>query len=50
MKKHKYKVTFYTFEDIMFIRMCTRTYISVLKFAIKTAIKRHAVFSIRKIK
>ena len=38
MKKHKYKVTFYTIKGVKFVRVCTRTYGSTLKFAIKTAL------------
>ena len=49
MKKHKYKVTFYTIKGIKFTRICTRTYSSTLKFAIKTAIKQCAIFTIIKL-
>lgn len=42
----KYKVTFYALNGNKFFRICTRTYMSTLKFAIKTAIKQKAVFTI----
>ena len=48
MKKHKYKVTFYTIRGIKFARICTRTKWSVIKYALKTAIKQKAVFKIVK--
>ena len=48
MKKHKYKVTFYTIKRTKFFRICTRTKWSVIKYALKTAIKQKAVFKIIK--
>ena len=48
MKRTKYKVIFYTIKGIKFSRICTRTYSSTLKFAIKTAIKQCAIFTIAK--
>ena len=48
MKKHKYKVTFYTIKGVKFVRVCTRTYGSTLKFAIKTALKQRVIFKIVK--
>ena len=50
MKKHKYKVIFYTIKGFKFIRICTRTKWSVIKYALKTAIKQKAVFKIIKYK
>ena len=49
MKRTKYKVIFYTIKGIKFSRICTRTYSSTLKFAIKTAIKQYAIFTIVKL-
>ena len=46
MKRTKYKVTFYTLKGTKFIRVCTRTYSSTLKYAIKIALKQCAVFII----
>ena len=48
MKKHKYKVTFYTIKGTKFIRVCTRTYSSTFKYAIKIALKQCAIFYIKK--
>lgn len=48
MKKHKYKVTFYTIKGVKFVRVCTRTKWSVIKYTLKTAIKQKAVFKIVK--
>ena len=48
MKKHKYKVTFYTIKGVKFVRVCTRTKWTVIKYAVKTAIKQKAVFKIVK--
>lgn len=48
MKRTKYKVTFYTIKGVKFVRVCTRTYSSTLKFAIKIALKQCAVFYIKK--
>ena len=50
MKKHKYKVTFYTLKGVKFVRVCTRTYGSTLKFAIKTALKQRVIFKIIRLK
>ena len=50
MKKHKYKVTFYTIKRVKFVRVCTRTYGSTLKFAIKTALKQRVIFKIIRLK
>ena len=50
MKKNKYKVIFYTIKGVKFIRICTRTKWSVIKYALKTAIKQKAVFKIVKCK
>ena len=50
MKKHKYKVIFYTIKGTKFIRICTRTKWSVIKYALKTAIKQKAIFKIIKCK
>ena len=50
MKKHKYKVTFYTIRGVKFVRVCTRTYGSTLKFAIKTALKQCVIFKIIRLK
>ena len=49
MKKNKYKIKFYTIKGNKFTRICTRTYSSTLKFAIKTAIKQCAIFTIVKL-
>ena len=48
MKKHKYKVTFCTIKGVKFVRVCTRTKWSVIKYAVKTAIKQKVVFKIVK--
>ena len=48
MKKHKYKVICYTIKGTKFIRICTRTKWSVIKFVLSTAIKQKAVFKIIK--
>ena len=48
MKRTKYKVTFYTIKGTKFIRICTRTYSSTLKYAIKIALKQFAIFYIKK--
>ena len=48
MKKHKYKVTFYTIKGVKFVRVCTRTKLSMIKFVLSTAIKQKAVFKIVK--
>lgn len=50
MKKTKYKVIFYTIKGIKFSRICTRTYGSTLKFAIKTALKQRVIFKIIRLK
>ena len=49
MKKHKYKVTFYTIKGVKFVRICTRAYLSTIRFALKTAFKQKAVFKIYKL-
>lgn len=50
MKKNKYKVTFYKLLcGVKFTRVCTRTKWSVIKFALKTALKQGAVFKISKL-
>ena len=49
MKKNKYRITFYKINGTKFTRICTRTYSSTLKFAIKTAIKQCAMFTIVKL-
>ena len=49
MKKHKYKVTFYTIKGVKFVRICTRTYGSTLKFAIKTGLNYYAIFKVTKL-
>lgn len=47
MNKTKYKVIFYKFNNKKFYRICTRTWCSTFKFAIKTALKQRAVFIIK---
>ena len=49
MKKNKYRIVFYKINGTKFTRICTRTYISTVKFALKTAFKQRAVFKINKI-
>jgi hypothetical protein len=55
MKRSKYKVVFYNIKSIKsikktkFIRICTRTYLSTLKFAIITGLKYNALFKITKV-
>lgn len=49
MKKNKYKIKFYTIKGTTFTRICTRTYISTIKFALKTAFKQCAAFKIIKL-
>ena len=46
--KKKYKVTFYTIKGNKFFRICTRTYLSTIKFALKTAFRQRAIFKIVK--
>ena len=48
MKKHKYKVIFYTIKGTKFIRICTRTKWSIIKYTLKTAIKQKVIFKIIK--
>ena len=48
MKKNKYKIIFYKINGTKFTRICTRTYLSTVKFALKTAFKQKAVFKIVK--
>ena len=48
MKKNKYKIKFYTIKGTKFTRICTRTYLSTIKFALKTDIKQKDVFKIVK--
>lgn len=50
MKKNKYRIVFYRINGTIFTRICTRTKWSVIKFALKTAIKGKAVFKIYKLK
>ena len=50
MKKNKYKIKFYTIKGTKFTRICTRTYLSTIKFALKTAIKQYAIFKIIRLK
>ena len=47
MKKNKYKITFYKLNT-KFTRICTRTYLSTIRFALKTAFKQRAVSKIVK--
>ena len=49
MKKNKYRITFYKINGTTFTRICTRTYISTVKFALKTAFKQYAIFKINKL-
>ena len=50
MKKNKYKVTFYKLLcSVKFTRVCTRTKLSVFKYALKTALNKRAVFKIYKL-
>ena len=46
MKRKKYKVKFYTLKGTFF-KICTRSYISTLKFALRIAIKQIGVFTIK---
>lgn len=39
MKRNKYLITFYRFSTPKFYMVCTRTKTSVLKFALKKALK-----------
>lgn len=48
MKKYKYKVTFITIKGNKFTRICTRTFISVISFAFRTAYRYKAMFYIKK--
>ena len=48
MKKNKYKIKFYTIKRTKFTRICTRTYLSTIRFALKTAFKQRAIFKIVK--
>ena len=48
MKKNKYRIIFYKINGTKFTRICTRTYISIIKFALKTAFKQRAIFKIKK--
>ena len=45
MKKNKYRITFYKINGTKFTRICTRTYLSTVKFALKAAFKQRAVFN-----
>ena len=47
MKKNKYKITFYKYGT-RFTRICTRTKLSTIKFALKTAFNQRAIFKINK--
>ena len=49
MKKNKYRIIFYKINGTKFTRICTRTYISTVKFTLKTAFKQRAVFKIKKL-
>ena len=49
MKKNKYKIKFYTIKGTKFTRICTRTYLSTVKFTLKTAFKQCAIFKINKL-
>lgn len=49
MKKNKYRIVFYKINSTKFTRICTRTYMSTVKFALKTALKQKAIFKISKI-
>ena len=49
MKKNKYRITFYKINGTKFTRICTRTYLSTVKFALKTAFKQCAIFKINKL-
>lgn len=49
MKKNKYRITFYKINGTKFTRICTRTYISTVKFALKTAFKQCAILKINKL-
>lgn len=46
MKRKKYKVKFYTLKGTFF-KICTRSYISTLKFALPIALKQFGVFTIK---
>lgn len=48
MKKNKYKIVFYRINGTKFIRICTRTKWSVIKFILKTALKQCAIFKLTK--
>lgn len=48
MKKNKYKIVFYKINGTKFTRICTRTYLSTVKFSLKTAFKQRAIFKIVK--
>ena len=48
MKKNKYKIKFYTIKGTKFTRICTRTKLSMIKFALSTDIKQKAIFKIVK--
>ena len=39
MKKNKYKIKFYTIKGTQLTRICTRTYLSRIRSAFKTAFK-----------
>lgn len=49
MKKNKYRIVFYKLNGIRFTRICTRTKLSVIKFALNTAFKQSAIFKIQRI-
>ena len=49
MKKNKYRITFYKINGTKFTRICTRTYLSTVKFTLKTAFKQCAIFKINKL-
>ena len=49
MKKSKYRIVFYKINGTKFTRICTRTYLSTVKFALKTAFKQRAIFKVTKL-
>lgn len=49
MKKNKYRIVFYKINGTKFTRICTRTYLSTVKYALKTAFKQGAIFKIKKL-
>lgn len=49
MKRSKYLITFYRFSTPKFHMVCTRTKTSVIKFAIKKAVKTLTIPLIKKL-